>query len=140
MYNYEVMLRLQSLLLTGVTRAAYPSGAHEFTPGEQWCSCCSILSFLCSVCRSLLSFFFWSLYFFLAASHLRLLITSSVFSSYLKTILTFTGCSNVPTHTSTFKSTTDTFTTPAIFTWIWQTWIFRCNKTYFNHIILIIIS
>ena len=28
---------------------AYPSGAHEFTPGFQWCSCYLIVSFMCNV-------------------------------------------------------------------------------------------
>jgi len=38
--------------MAGVTYGAgtaNPSGAHEFTLGFQWGSCCSIFSFLCSV-------------------------------------------------------------------------------------------
>ena len=34
----------------GGGRAAYPFGAHEFTPVFKWDSCCSIFSFLHSVC------------------------------------------------------------------------------------------
>ena len=30
-------------------KTIYPTGAHKFTPGFQWSSCCSIFSFLCSV-------------------------------------------------------------------------------------------
>ena len=46
------------------TGTAYPSEAHEFTPGFYWGSCYSIFSFICRSCRSLfvfLYFFFWSL-------------------------------------------------------------------------------
>ena len=52
---------------TGVTSGAgtaYPTGAPEFTPGFQWCSCYSIFGFICIFCRSLfvfLYFFFWPL-------------------------------------------------------------------------------
>ena len=51
----------------GATRGAgtaYPSGAHEFTPGFKWGSCYSIFSYMCMFCRSLfvlLYFFFWPL-------------------------------------------------------------------------------
>jgi hypothetical protein len=37
---------------TGATcgaSTAYPSGAHAFTPGFEWGSCCSIFRFLCNV-------------------------------------------------------------------------------------------
>ena len=53
---------------TGATSGAgttYPSRAHEFTPGFQWGSCYSTLSFMCMFCRSLfviLYFFLWPLY------------------------------------------------------------------------------
>ena len=30
---------------------ANPPGAHEFTPGFQWCSCYTIFSFMCMFCR-----------------------------------------------------------------------------------------
>jgi hypothetical protein len=42
---------------------AYPSGAHEITPGFWWLSCYYIFSFMCMFCRSLFVF----LYFILLA-------------------------------------------------------------------------
>jgi len=63
------------------TRIAYPPGAHEFTLGFKWGSCCSIFNFVCSVsCRALfdfLSFFLWSLY--CLYFNLRLPMTTLVF-------------------------------------------------------------
>ena len=43
--------------VTSGAGTAYPSGAPEFTPGFQWGSCCSIFSFICMFCRSLLVLF-----------------------------------------------------------------------------------
>ena len=37
--------------------ASYPSGTPEFIPGFQWGSCYSILSFMCTFCRSLFVLF-----------------------------------------------------------------------------------
>ena len=45
----------------GAGTTAYPSGAHEFTPGFQWGSCYSIFSFKCMFCRSLLVIFLLSI-------------------------------------------------------------------------------
>jgi hypothetical protein len=50
--------------LASRARTAYPSGAHDFTPGFKWGSCYSIFSFMRMFCRSLfvlLYFFFWPL-------------------------------------------------------------------------------
>ena len=69
------------------TGTAYPSGAHEFTPGLQWGLCCSIFSFLCMFCRSLfvlLSFFSWPLCCFSFFS-VRILITLQ----YLQTLIIY---------------------------------------------------
>ena len=49
---------------------AYPSGAREFIPGFQCCSCYSIFSFMRMLCRSL----FVLLYFFLLAIVLSVLL------------------------------------------------------------------
>ena len=61
----------------------YLSGEPEFTPGFQRCSCYSIYSFMCMLCRSLfvlLSFFFWPLYC-LSFFDVRILITPLVSSN-----------------------------------------------------------
>jgi hypothetical protein len=50
---------------------AYLSGPHEFTSRFKWCSCCTIVSFLCG---SVLSRLFWSLHW-LTFSYVWLLIT-----------------------------------------------------------------
>ena len=66
----------------------YLSGEPKFTPGFQRCSCYSIYSFMCMLCRSffvLLSFFFWPLYC-LSFFDVRILITSLW---YLQTLLYF---------------------------------------------------
>jgi hypothetical protein len=38
---------------TSEAGTAYPSRAHEFTPGFKWGSCYSIFSFMCKFCRPL---------------------------------------------------------------------------------------
>ena len=61
---------------------AYTSGTTEFTPGFQWGSCCSLISFLCSILQiNVCPFFFlplYCLYFF----DVRLFITRLVSSTY----------------------------------------------------------
>ena len=70
---------------TGATNGAgtaHHSGAHDFTPVFQWCSCYSIFSFMCNVCRSLfvlLTFFVWPLC--CLSFDLRILITPLVSSN-----------------------------------------------------------
>jgi hypothetical protein len=44
-------------MFTSGAGTAYPSGAHEFTPGVQWGSCYLIFSFMCMFCRSLFVLF-----------------------------------------------------------------------------------
>jgi hypothetical protein len=74
---------------TGATSRAgiaLPSGVPAFTPGFYWGSCCSIFSFMCMFCRSLLVlwyFFLWPLccLFFV---DIRILITPfSIFKLFL---------------------------------------------------------
>ena len=76
---------------TDVTSGAGTAGAPEFTPGFQWSSCYSIVSFMCMSCRSLfvlLYFFFWPLCC-LSFFDLRILITplGSSNSFYNKTMM-----------------------------------------------------
>ena len=73
---------------------AYPTGELEFTPGFQWGSCYSILSFICMFCRSLfvlLYFLFWPLccLFFL---DIRILITPLLYSNSSYNCAVFSQC------------------------------------------------
>ncbi len=62
---------------------AYPSGTPEFTPGFQWGSCCSIISFLCSVQLIIVCLFSFVLsFFFLPITSLL----SSNFSSFHRSV------------------------------------------------------
>ena len=68
-FPYQMMFMSLNSNTTGVTcgaRTANPSGAHEFTPGIKWGSCCSIFSFLCNVLQILFSNSLVVLHVFLA--------------------------------------------------------------------------
>ena len=55
---------IRCLSFTSGAGTAYPSGAHEFTPGSSWGSCYSSFRFICMFSRSLfvlLYFLIWPL-------------------------------------------------------------------------------
>jgi hypothetical protein len=83
--------------MTGVTsgaETAYHSEAHEFLPGFQWVSCCSIFWFLCSVCRSMFVPFrlsivsFDSRFLIIPSNFSDVYIRSVVSSWFIKVIIT----------------------------------------------------
>ena len=84
--KYNAIMRYFPTFRTDATigaGSAYPSGAHQCTPGFQWGSCYSIFSFMCMFCRLLfvlLSFFFQPLCC-LSFFDLRILIISLVSSN-----------------------------------------------------------